>query len=110
MEFASALLVIPKTLAVNSAKDANELVAKLCTLHDAAQRDKDKAAYSRFGLDLIEGKVRDNVESGVLEPAMGKHKSIKFATEAAITIMRIDDMICLNPKAAPKDPHEGHGH
>lgn len=110
MEFANALLVIPKILAVNSAKDANDLTAKLCTLHDAAQRDKEKAHYARFGLDLFEGKVRNNVDAGVLEPAMSKLKSIKFATEAAITILRIDDMIRLNPKAKPKDPHDDHDH
>ena len=39
--------------------------------------------------------VRDNKKAGVLEPAMSKVKSLKFATEAAITILRIDDMIKL---------------
>lgn len=52
----------------------------------------------RFGLDLIGGTVRDNKKAGVLEPAMSKVKSIKFATEAAITILRIDDMIKLSPE------------
>lgn len=36
-EFADALLVIPKTLAVNAAKDATELVAKLRATHYTAQ-------------------------------------------------------------------------
>lgn len=36
-EFADALLVIPKTLAVNAAKDATELVAKLRAYHYTAQ-------------------------------------------------------------------------
>jgi T-complex protein 1 subunit alpha len=48
------------------------------------------------GLDLINGKVRNNLHAGVLEPAMSKIKSLKFATEAAITILRIDDMIKLS--------------
>jgi hypothetical protein len=43
--------------------------------------------------------VRDNVASGVLEPAMSKTKMIQFATEAAITILRIDDLITLAPSA-----------
>lgn len=47
------------------------------------------------GLDLMNGKVRDNLKAGVLEPAMSKVKSLKFATEAAVTILRIDDMIKL---------------
>lgn len=40
--------------------------------------------------------MRDNKEAGVLEPAISKIKSLKFATEAAITILRIDDMIKLS--------------
>ena len=36
-DFAEALLVIPKTLAVNAAKDATELVAKLRAYHYTAQ-------------------------------------------------------------------------
>jgi T-complex protein 1 subunit alpha len=37
-EFAEALLVIPKVLALNAAKDATELLAKLRMCHNAAQR------------------------------------------------------------------------
>ena len=44
---------------------------------------------------MFEGAVRDNRQAGVFEPAMSKIKSLKFATEAAITILRIDDMIKL---------------
>ncbi|KAG8185614.1 hypothetical protein JTE90_026079, partial [Oedothorax gibbosus] len=54
------------------------------------------------GLDLYEGTVRNNRKAGVLEPAISKIKSLKFATEAAITILRIDDMIKLAPEQ--KDP------
>merc|ERR1712139_209741 len=36
LQFAEALLVIPKTLAINAAKDAAELVAKLCSYHYAS--------------------------------------------------------------------------
>jgi T-complex protein 1 subunit alpha len=97
-EFAEALLVIPKTLAVNAAKDATDLVAKLKAVHHVAQTDPSKAALARFGLDLEEGTIRDNVAAGVLEPAMSKKKIIQFATEAALTIIRIDDLIQLHKK------------
>jgi len=106
VEFANALLVIPKILAVNAAHDATDLVAKLCTLHHAAQKSEEKKIYARYGLDLHAGKVRNSVDAGVLEPSMSKIKSIRFATEAAITIMRIDDMIKINPKPEPKHPHD----
>lgn len=55
-----------------------------------------------MGLDLYEGTIRDNKKAGVLEPAISKIKSLKFATEAAITILRIDDMIKLDPERKDK--------
>lgn len=105
-EFSQSLLTIPKTLAMNGACDAAELTAKLRAFHNAAQTDPSKSHLRWFGLDLHEGKVRDSIKAGVLEPAMSKIKSIRFATEAAIAILRIDDSIKLNPKQAPR----GHGH
>ena len=90
--FGKALLVIPKTLAVNAAKDATELIAQLIAQHAK------KTEGSQFtGLDLGKGEVANNFERGVLEPTMNKVKCLKFATEAAITILRIDDMIKINP-------------
>jgi T-complex protein 1 subunit alpha len=77
------------------------LTAKLCTLHRASQEKEDKKHYCRYGLDLFEGKPRDNVAAGVLEPAMGKIKAISFATEAAMAILRIDDLIKVTPRAQP---------
>lgn len=97
-EFAEALLVIPKTLAMNAAKDSTDLVAKLKAVHYAAQNDDSKAALSSFGLDLENGTVRNNLEEGIIEPAMSKKKIIQFATEAALTIIRIDDLIKIRKK------------
>ncbi|KAK8915992.1 T-complex protein 1 subunit alpha [Platanthera zijinensis] len=94
-EFAESLLIIPKVLAVNAAKDATDLVAKLRAYHHAAQTKADKQHLSSMGLDLSKGAIRNNLEAGVIEPAMSKVKIIQFATEAAITILRIDDMIKL---------------
>lgn len=54
--------------------------------------------FVRVGLDLYEGVVKDNKKAGVLEPTISKIKSLKFATEAAITILRIDDLIKLQPE------------
>lgn len=97
-EYADALLVIPKTLAVNAAKDSSELVAKLRSVHAKSQRGdgSDDDSLKNTGLDLVEGAIRDNIAAGVVEPAISKIKSLRFATEAAITILRIDDRITLN--------------
>lgn len=97
-EFANSLLVIPKTLAVNAAKDSVDLVAKLRAFHNTSQLQGERADLKWVGLDLVEGIVRDNKAAGVFEPGISKIKSLKFATEAAITILRIDDLIKLDPE------------
>jgi T-complex protein 1 subunit alpha len=99
LQFAEAVLTIPKTLVVNAAKDATELVAKLCSYHYAlnSQSDgKEKQFPVFFGLDLENGLIRDSINAGVLEPTTSKIKMIQFSTEAAITILRIDDLIILD--------------
>jgi len=103
-EFAKALLVIPKTLAQNAAKDAIDLTSQLRAVHNEAQLASpgaDAEKYHYFGLDLISGEIRNNLAAGVVEPAMGKAKSLRFATEAAINILRIDDLLKLNPQENP---------
>ncbi|KAJ3291972.1 T-complex protein 1 subunit alpha [Borealophlyctis nickersoniae] len=109
-EFANALLVIPKTLAVNAAKDSTDLVAKLRAHHNAAQSsgEPSKRDLKWSGLDLIKGTIRNNMKAGVLEPAMSKLKSLKAATEAAIALLRIDDMIKIEPE--PQGDRDPHGH
>ncbi|KAM5476934.1 chaperonin-containing T-complex alpha subunit Cct1 [Microsporum audouinii] len=118
-EFAQSLLIIPKTLAVNAAKDASELVAQLRSRHAHALRvqegvanEADKAIakqknYRNYGLELLKGRVTDSVKAGVLEPSMSKVKQLKSAVEACIAIMRIDTMIKLDPE---KRENDGHGH
>jgi len=102
-EFARALTIIPKVLATNAGKDSTELVAKLRAFHNSSQTKEEHAALKWVGLDLIDGVVRDNLKAGVLEPAISKIKSFKFATEAAITILRIDDLIKLVPNEKPEE-------
>ena len=115
------MLVIPKTLAQNAALDCIDMIAKLQAHHAASQNDPSKKHFAqyaqhsscryalssfRYGLDLQGGTIRDNVKAGVLEPAMIKIKAIQFATEAAISILRIDDVIKLDPKQEPEDHHD----
>ncbi|WKT45814.1 Chaperone tailless complex polypeptide 1 (TCP-1) [Fusarium oxysporum f. sp. vasinfectum] len=118
-EFAQSLLVIPKTLAVNAAKDAAELTAQLRSRHALSQRIAEgdgsedektiakKKGYKNYGLDLAKGKVVDEIKMGVLEPSLSKVRQLKSAVEACISIMRIDTLIKLDPEQREDD---GHGH
>ncbi|KFA65235.1 hypothetical protein S40285_01475 [Stachybotrys chlorohalonatus IBT 40285] len=119
-EFAQSLLIIPKTLAVNAAQDAAELVAQLRSRHALSQRIQEmdasedeksiakKKGYKNYGLDLARGKVVDELKLGVLEPSMSKVRQLKSAVEACISIMRIDTLIKLDPEQRAED--DGHGH
>ena len=95
-QYAEALMVIPKTLCINAALDSVDLSSKLVAHHYKSQTEEDKKYLNVSGLDLKTGKVRNNLEAGVLEPAMSKLKTFQFATEAAISVLRIDDLITLN--------------
>lgn len=107
-EFAESLLIIPKTLALNAAHDATELLAKMKMYHAASRgaTEEKKQEFRWCGLDLLNGKVRNNLRAGVLEPAISKVKSLKFATEAAIAILRIDDLIEMAPKKYDDPRHQ----
>ena len=52
-------------------------VAKLRAYHYTAQTKPDKAALARYGLDLVKGVLRNNVEAGVIEPVLSKIKMIQ---------------------------------
>jgi len=107
-EFSQALLTIPKQLAINAALDATDLVAKLRSAHYLSQTKADQAQFKWYGLDLVTGQIRDNRVAGVFEPAISKIKSLRFATEAALTILRIDDLIKLDKKKSGGGPHDGY--
>merc|ERR1712080_143266 len=49
-DFAKSLLVIPKTLAVNAAKDSADLVAKLRAYHNSSQTKKDTSSSRTVAL------------------------------------------------------------
>ena len=121
--FATSLLAIPKTLAINAAKDSTELVANLRSRHALSQRTPSDPTtpenakqlarsknYKNYGLDLVNGKVHDTLKAGVLEPSMSKVKQLKSAVEACVAIMRIDTMIKLDPEERGGGDDDGHGH
>lgn len=90
---------------MNAAKDSTDLVAKLRAYHNAAQNapaGDPKKLLLHYGLDLLNGEVRDNVAAGILEPTMSKVRSLKSAFEAAVSLLRIDDAIqCVPGKFSP---------
>jgi len=83
--FAAALEIIPRTLAENAGLDPIDMLVALRSEHEAGHKNA--------GLDVFEAKPRDMLEAGVIEPMRVKTQAIASAAEAAVMILRIDDVI-----------------
>jgi chaperonin GroEL (HSP60 family) len=99
--FAEALEVIPRTLAENAGLDPIDILVKL--------REKHSKDGVNFGLDVFKGEVVDMEKAGVLEPARVIEQAIKSASEAAVMIIRIDDVIAATELRRPEMPEGGPG-
>ncbi len=95
--FASALEVIPRALAENAGLDPIDILVELRKAHEEGK------IYT--GIDVFSGKVIDLKEEGVLEPLRVKKQAISSATEVAIMILRIDDVIAA--KGLEKEKESG---
>lgn len=83
--FADALESIPRTLAENAGLDPIDIIVNI----KAAHADGRKWA----GVEVTTGKIEDMDKLNVLEPLKVKTQAIKSASEVAIMILRIDDII-----------------
>ncbi|MCH1443559.1 MAG: thermosome subunit [Candidatus Poseidoniales archaeon] len=83
--FASALEIIPRTLAENAGLDPVTTLIALRKAH------ADGASHA--GINVYEGGVVDMKDGNVLEPLRVVEQAIQSATETAIMILRIDDVI-----------------
>uniref|UniRef100_A0A8C3TCW5 T-complex 1 n=1 Tax=Chelydra serpentina TaxID=8475 RepID=A0A8C3TCW5_CHESE len=91
-EFARSLSY-SKYLSSKCCPGCHRSCCKLRAFHNEAHVNPECKHLTWIGLDLINGKPRDNKQAGVFEPTVVKVKSLKFATEAAITMLRIDYLI-----------------
>ena len=89
-EFASALEFIPTTLAENAGIDPIDILTELKSRHDAGEKNK--------GLNLFTNKIEDVLEAKIIEPYKIKSQAISSASEVAIMILRIDDIIASSEK------------
>ncbi|MEM1896000.1 MAG: thermosome subunit beta [Nanopusillaceae archaeon] len=99
LAFADALESIPSALAENAGMDTIEAMSELRAAHENGK--------IWYGIDAIEGKVSDMWELGVIEPADITIQAIKSATEAAIMILKIDDVIAAIKKESGEKESKG---
>ncbi|MFA4957189.1 MAG: thermosome subunit alpha [Candidatus Methanoperedens sp.] len=85
MAFADALEEIPKAIAENAGLDAIDIIVDLRNKHNKGQKTA--------GLNVFSGKSEDMLKIGVIEPLRVKTQEIKSATDAAVMILRINDIL-----------------
>ncbi|MCQ2071215.1 MAG: TCP-1/cpn60 chaperonin family protein [archaeon] len=91
--FASALEIIPTSLAENAGLDPINTVIEM--------RKQHKAGKVNAGLNPFTGKVEDMLALNVIEPYRIGKQAINSATDAAVMILRIDDVIASKNTPAP---------
>ena len=85
--FATAVEIIPRTLAENAGMDPINSLVDLRSMHEG------KKANKNFGLDVESGGITDMLKLNVVEPLRVKTQAISSASEVATMILRIDDVI-----------------
>jgi thermosome len=95
--FATALEIIPRTLAENAGLDPIDKLVEMTSQH--------KEGNIHAGLNVYTGEIVDMWESGIVEPLRVKTQAISSAAEAAVMILRIDDVIA--SKGEPMPPGGG---
>ncbi|OPX60618.1 MAG: Thermosome subunit beta [Methanomassiliicoccales archaeon PtaB.Bin134] len=83
--FASALEVVPTALAENAGLDPIDILIEMRKSH--------KAGKKHAGVNVFTGQVEDMLANDVVEPFRVGKQAISSATDAAIMILRIDDVI-----------------
>jgi thermosome len=83
--FASAMEVVPTALSENAGLDPIDVLIELRQAH--------KSGKKNAGINVFTGKVSDMKKEKVLEPIRVGRQAISSATDAAVMIMRIDDVI-----------------
>jgi len=91
--FADAIESIPRTLAENAGLDPIDILIEL--------RKEHKKGNKHAGINVFTGKVSDMRKENVIEPIRVGGQAISSATDAAVMILRIDDVIASKAGGAP---------
>ena len=99
--FAESLETIPRTLAENAGLDPIDILIELRKSH--------KAGKKSAGVNVRAGKIDDMSGLKVIEPIRVGRQAIESATDAAVMILRIDDVIASKSSPPPSGGAGGPG-
>jgi T-complex protein 1 subunit theta len=110
-KYAEAFEVVPRTLAESAGLDATEVLAKLYVAHAAQQKGKKEDEWT-VGVDLENEDGTGTLDAkaeGILDLWVSKMWAIKLATEAARTVLSVDQIIVARQAGGPKMPGKAQG-
>ncbi|KFA80202.1 hypothetical protein S40288_07320 [Stachybotrys chartarum IBT 40288] len=99
-KYGEAFEIVPRTLAESCGLDATEVLSKLyAAQHKNEDGDTGVDVENRDGTGVI-----DATEEGILDLLISKQWAIKLATEAARTVLSVDQIIVARQAGGPKPP------
>jgi len=102
-KFAEAFDVVPRTLAENSGCDATNVMHQLHVAH-APTSGYEHPEF--MGFDIEECKPIDAVKAEIYDLYASKANALRLAVDAAITVLKVDQIIMSKPAGGPK-PRSG---
>jgi thermosome len=90
-QFADAIESIPKILAENAGMDPIDVITELKSRHERGEM--------HAGLNLFDNIIENTMARGIIEPLKIKTQAIKSASEVAIMLLRIDDVVASSSKS-----------
>ncbi len=97
--FASALEIIPRTLAESAGMDPIDTLVQLRSSHSNGEKN--------VGVHVFNAKVEDMLKYDVIEPTKVKRQALASAAEAAEMILKIDDIIAASRMKEPSQGPQG---
>ncbi len=98
-KFAEALDVVPRTLVENSGCDPT---ATMHALHASHLPKDDNNEVNTMGFDIDECVPRDSVKAQIFDLYATKLNAFRLAVDAAITILKVDQIVMSKPAGGPK--------
>ncbi|KAJ0014830.1 hypothetical protein Pint_20169 [Pistacia integerrima] len=93
-KFAESFEMIPRTLAENAGLNAMEIISSLYAEHASGN--------TKVGIDLEEGACKDISTTNVWDLYVTKFFALKYAADAACTVLRVDQIIMAKPAGGPR--------
>eukprot|EP00904_Undaria_pinnatifida_P004232 jgi/Undpi1/1380/HiC_scaffold_11.g04772.m1 len=93
-KFAEALEVVPRILSETSGQDAEKVLAALRTAHTNGE--------AHAGVDVDGDSIADKTQEGVVDLMSTKESALRLAVDAAVTVLRVDQIIMSKQAGGPK--------